>query len=103
VRPDQDYYEDNIDTFKEKKQVKARHILFMLAENASKEDEEKVKQKATAVLQQARAGRTSQSLPRNTEDRAGRKAAGIWGIFLRPNGQPLRCRLKLKKDESVTW
>jgi len=83
-----EYYEDNPDTFKEKKQVKARHILFMLAENASKEDEEKIRQKATSVLQQARQEQTSQSLQRRTPKiRAGKKTAGSGVFFPRPDGQ----------------
>jgi peptidyl-prolyl cis-trans isomerase D len=45
-----DYYEDHITAFTEKKQVRARHILFRLAENASKEDEKKVRAKALEVL-----------------------------------------------------
>ena len=97
-----DYYEDNIDTFKEKKQVKARHILFMLAENASKEDEEKVKQKATAVLQQARAGANfSELAKKNTEDPSGKENGGDLGYF--SPGQMVKpfedAALKLKKDE----
>ena len=77
-----DYYEDNLDTFKEKKQVKARHILFRLAENASKEEEEKVKQKATAVLQQARAGADFAELAKkNTEDPSGKESGGDLGYF----------------------
>jgi peptidyl-prolyl cis-trans isomerase D len=77
-----DYYEDNLDTFKEKRQVKARHILFMLAENASKEDEEKVKQKALSVLQQARAGADfSELAKKNTEDPSGKENGGDLGYF----------------------
>ena len=86
-----DYYEDNLDTFKEKSQVKARHILFMLAENASKEEEEKVKQKATALLQQVRAGADFAELAKkNTEDPSGKENGGDLGIlFCRPNGETL--------------
>jgi peptidyl-prolyl cis-trans isomerase D len=97
-----DYYEDNLDTFKEKKQVKARHILFMLAENASAEDEEKVKQKATAVLQQVRAGVNFAELAKkNTEDPSGKENGGDLGYF--SQGQMVKpfedAAFKLKKDE----
>lgn len=97
-----DYYEDNEDTFKEKKQVKARHILFMLAENASKEEEEKVTQKAAAVLQQARAGANFAELAKkNTEDPSGKDNGGDLGYF--SAGQMVRpfeeAAFKLKKDE----
>jgi len=97
-----DYYEDNLDTFKEKKQVKARHILFTLAENASAEDEEKVKQKATAVLQQVRAGADFAELAKkNTEDPSGKENGGDLGYF--SQGQMVKpfedAAFKLKKDE----
>ena len=97
-----DYYEDNLDTFREKKQVKARHILFMLAENASKEEEDKVKQKATAVLQQARAGADFGELAKkNTEDPSGKENGGDLGYF--SQGQMVKpfeeAAFKLKKDE----
>jgi peptidyl-prolyl cis-trans isomerase D len=97
-----EYYEDNLDTFREKKQVKARHILFMLAENASKEEEDKIKQKATAVLQQARAGADFGELAKkNTEDPSGKENGGDLGYF--SQGQMVKpfeeAAFKLKKDE----
>ncbi|MBP1741368.1 MAG: peptidylprolyl isomerase [Deltaproteobacteria bacterium] len=97
-----DYYEDNLDTFKEKKQVKARHILFRLAENASKEEEEKVRQKATSVLEQARAGSDFAELAKkNTEDPSGKENGGDLGYF--SPGQMVKpfedAAFKLKKDE----
>ena len=97
-----DYYEDNLDTFKEKKQVKARHILFMLAENASKEDEEKVKQKAMSVLQQARAGADFADLAKkHTEDPSGKENGGDLGYF--SAGQMVKpfedAAFRLKKEE----
>jgi peptidyl-prolyl cis-trans isomerase D len=97
-----DYYEDNLDTFKEKKQVKARHILFTLAENASKEDEEKIRQKATAVLEQARAGADfSELAKKNTDDPNGKENGGDLGYF--SSGQMIKpfedAAFKLKKDE----
>ena len=97
-----DYYEDNLDTFKEKKQVKARHILFRLAENASKEEEDKVKQKVTAVLQQARGGEDfSELAKKNTEDPSGKDNGGDLGYF--SAGQMVKpfedAAFKLKKDE----
>ncbi|MGE5842944.1 MAG: SurA N-terminal domain-containing protein [Deltaproteobacteria bacterium] len=97
-----DYYEDNLDTFKERKQVKARHILFMLAENASKEEEEKITQKATAVLQQLRAGADFAELAKkNTEDPSGKENSGDLGYF--SQGQMVKpfeeAAFKLKKGE----
>jgi peptidyl-prolyl cis-trans isomerase D len=97
-----DYYEDNLDTFKEKKQVKARHILFMLAENASKEEEDKIREKATSVLRQARAGADFGELAKkNTEDPSGKENGGDLGYF--SQGQMVKpfedAAFKLKKDE----
>ncbi len=97
-----EYYEDNVDTFKEKKQVKARHILFRLAENESKEDEDKVKQKATSVLLQARAGADfSELAKKHTEDPSGKENGGDLGYF--SAGQMVKpfedAAFKLKKGE----
>jgi len=97
-----DYYEDNLNTFKEKKQVKARHILFTLAENASKEEEERVKQKALSVLQQARAGVDFAELAKkHTEDPSGKENGGDLGYF--SAGQMVKlfedAAFKLKKEE----
>jgi peptidyl-prolyl cis-trans isomerase D len=97
-----EYYEDNLDTFKEKKQVKARHILFALPENASKEEEEKVKQKALSVLQQARAGADFAELAKkNTDDPSGKENGGDLGYF--SAGQMVKpfeeAAFKLKKGE----
>jgi peptidyl-prolyl cis-trans isomerase D len=97
-----DYYEDNLDTFKEKSQVKARHILFRVAENASKEEEEKVQQKATAVLQKARAGADFSELAKKyTEDPSGKENGGDLGYF--SAGQMVKpfedAAFKLKKGE----
>jgi peptidyl-prolyl cis-trans isomerase D len=97
-----DYYEDNLDTFKEKRQVKARHILLLLAENAAKEEEEKIKQKATSVLQQARTGADFAELAKkNTEDPSGKENGGDLGYF--SAGQMVKpfedAAFKLKKEE----
>jgi len=97
-----DYYEDNLDTFKEKKQVKARHILIKLAENASKEEEEKIRQKATSLLEQVRAGADfGERAKKNTEDPSGKENGGDLGYF--SQGQMVKpfedAAFKLKKGE----
>jgi len=97
-----EYYEDNLDSYKEKKQVKARHILFMVAENASKEEEEKVKQKALSVLNEARAGADFAELAKkHTEDPSGKENGGDLGYF--SSGQMVKpfedAAFKLKKEE----
>jgi peptidyl-prolyl cis-trans isomerase D len=97
-----EYYEDNLDTFKEKEQVKARHILFRVPQNASKEEEEKVKQKALAVLKEARAGANFAELAKKyTEDPSGKENGGDLGYF--SAGQMVKpfeeAAFKLKKGE----
>jgi peptidyl-prolyl cis-trans isomerase D len=62
------YYEDNIDSFKEPKSVKASHILFKLAEGATKDEENKVKEKAESILKKARAGEDFAKLAKEYSD-----------------------------------
>lgn len=51
-----EYYEYHPEAFREPKQVKVRHILFKLNQEAQGDEEDKVKQKARAVLEEARKG-----------------------------------------------
>jgi peptidyl-prolyl cis-trans isomerase D len=76
-----DYYEEYLDTFKEKKQVRARHILFKVPENASKEEEEKVKQKALEVLKKAKAGQNFAELAKKYSEGPTAKDGGDLGYF----------------------
>lgn len=97
-----EYYEDNLDSYKEKKQVKARHILFRVAEDAPKEEEERVKQKALSVLQEARAGANFAELAeKHTEDPSGKGNGGDLGYF--SSGQMVKsfedAAFQLKKGE----
>jgi peptidyl-prolyl cis-trans isomerase D len=97
-----DYYEDHISAFKEKKQVRARHILFRLSEKASKEEEEKVRDKALAVLKKAKEGENFAHLAETyTEDPGTKKEGGDLGYF--SSGQMVKpfedAAFKLKKGE----
>jgi peptidyl-prolyl cis-trans isomerase D len=97
-----DYYEDHIDAFKEKKQVRARHILFRLSENASKEEEEKVREKALAVLKKAKEGENFADLAKKySQDPGTKNEGGDLGYF--SSGQMVKpfedAAFKLKKGE----
>jgi peptidyl-prolyl cis-trans isomerase D len=76
-----DYYDEHIDTFSEKKQVEARHILFKLAENATKEEDEKVKEKAEEVLKKAKAGEDFAELAKKYSEGPTAKDGGELGYF----------------------
>ncbi|MFO7784278.1 MAG: SurA N-terminal domain-containing protein [Thermodesulfobacteriota bacterium] len=75
------YYEENLDRYKEKKQVKARHILFRLEQNASQEEEDKVKERALEVLQQAGSGEDFAELARTHSEGPTRDDGGELGYF----------------------
>jgi peptidyl-prolyl cis-trans isomerase D len=96
------YYEDNSDTFKEEKQIKARHILFYLAQDASEEMEKSVKEKATLVLEKAKAGEDFSRLAKEySEDTSTKENGGNLGYFQK--GQMVAAfedaAFNLKKDE----
>jgi len=52
----------NMDLFREKKQVKAKHILFKLSETAPQEEEAKIRDKALGVLKEQKRERIFLSL-----------------------------------------
>ena len=76
-----DFYEDNLEMFKVAKQVKASHILFKLDENAPAEVEKKVKDKAMAVLEEARSGRKFSELAKQYSEGPTRDKGGDLGYF----------------------
>ena len=82
------YYEDNQEMFKQEKQVKARHILFRLSDDASAEDEEKVKEKASTVLEKARSGQDFAELAREFSEGPTKEDGGDLGFF--PKGRMLK-------------
>ena len=96
-----DYYEDYIENFKQKKQVKARHILFKLARDASKEEEKKVREKASPVLEKARKGEDFIALAKEYSEGPTAKEGGDLGYF--SQGQMVKpfeeVAFKMKKGE----
>jgi len=76
-----DYYDENIDLFKEKRQVKVRHILFRLTQDASEEDENKVKGKALPVLKMAREGEDFAGLAKKYSEDPSKEGGGDLGYF----------------------
>ena len=84
--PDQqveDYYEDNRETFRQEKEVRARHILFKLEQNAQEEEEEKVVEKATMVLEKARKGDDFADLAKQYSEGPTAPKGGDLGFFSR--------------------
>ena len=75
------YYEYNINTFIEPKQVKARHILFKLKQDASEEDEKKVKEKANAVLEKVGKGKDFALLAGKYSEGPTKSKGGDLGFF----------------------
>jgi peptidyl-prolyl cis-trans isomerase D len=80
------YYEYNVETFKELKQVRARHILFKVKEGASEDEEKGVREKAKAVLEEAKKGADFAELAKkHSEDLSNKKQGGDLGYF--PSGR----------------
>ena len=95
------YYEDKIGMFKQKEQVRARHILFKLEEAASKEDEKRVKEKALSALKEAQEGKDFADLAKKHSEGPTGKDGGDLGYFFR--GQMVKpfeeAAFKMKKGE----
>ncbi|MBN2124465.1 MAG: SurA N-terminal domain-containing protein [Deltaproteobacteria bacterium] len=82
------HYEENLEAFKEERQVKARHILFKLDEDASEEEAVKVRERAAAVLGEARKGGDFAALAKKHSEGPTREDGGDLGYFAR--GQMLK-------------
>lgn len=77
----EDYYEDNEEIFGQEKEVRARHILFKLDRNAAEEEEEKVREKATMVLEKARKGEDFVNLAKKYSEGPTAPKGGDLGYF----------------------
>ena len=70
------YYEDHPEQFEKKAEVKARHILFRLPEDASEEQEAQAREKALKVLEEARGGADFAELAKEHSQEPGAKERG---------------------------
>ena len=77
----EDYYEFGIDAFSQPKQIRARHILFKLGQDASPEQVETVRQKANKVLEEARKGTNFDALARKYSEGPTKETGGDLGYF----------------------
>ncbi len=95
------FYEYNNEAYSQPKQVKARHILFMLGEDALKEAEDKVKKVAKEVLAKARQGEDFATLAKKHSEGPTKSKGGDLGYFKRGQMAPPfeEAAFKLKKDE----
>jgi peptidyl-prolyl cis-trans isomerase D len=77
-----DYYEYNPERFKEQKQVRARHILFRVPPDASKEAEAVIKDKALEILKRAQHGEDFSLLAKKySQDTSNASKGGDLGYF----------------------
>ncbi|MBW2310012.1 MAG: SurA N-terminal domain-containing protein [Deltaproteobacteria bacterium] len=77
-----DYYEYNPERFKEQRQVKARHILFKVPPDASKEAEAEIKDKALEILKRAQHGEEFAELAKKySQDASNASNGGDLGYF----------------------
>jgi peptidyl-prolyl cis-trans isomerase D len=77
-----DYYEYNPERFKEHRQVKARHILFSVPPDASKEAEAEIKDKALEILKRAQQGESFSELAKKySQDTSNASTGGDLGYF----------------------
>jgi peptidyl-prolyl cis-trans isomerase D len=97
----EDYYEDNEEMFRKEKEVRARHILFRLDRNAQEEEEKKVREKATMVLEKARKGDDFANLAKQYSEGPTAPKGGDLGYFSRGRmAKPFEeASFKLKQGE----
>jgi peptidyl-prolyl cis-trans isomerase D len=77
-----DYYEASKDQYFEPKKVCARHILFRVSPDASKDEVEKIKKKAERVLEQIKKGANFAKLAKKySDDKATAVKGGDLGCF----------------------
>lgn len=83
------YYEDHASDYRKEGQVRARHILFELRQDASDSETAKVKQEAQKVLEEARKGRDFEDLARkHSADPTVKENGGDLGFFTREQMVP---------------
>lgn len=75
------YYEKNSDILKSDEEVRVRHILFLVPQEANREKLEKVKTRAEAVLKLAREGKDFEALAKKYSEGPSASAGGDLGYF----------------------
>ena len=75
------YYEFNIEAYSQPKQVKARHILFKMAKDATETEEKEVREKAQSVLEKARQGKDFAGLAEKYSEGPSKSRGGDLGYF----------------------
>jgi len=97
----QSFYEYNNAAYNQPRQVKARHILFTLVPEASKEAEEKVRKGAEVVLTKARKGEDFAKLAAEYSDDPSKSKGGDLGFFAKGQMVPAfeEVAFNLKKGE----
>lgn len=75
------YYEQNLEQFRTERSVRARHILFRLAEDAPADEEKKIRDRAQFVLDKARGGTDFAALAREFSQDPSGPAGGDLGWF----------------------
>jgi peptidyl-prolyl cis-trans isomerase SurA len=77
----QEAYKEQQDRFRVAGEVTVSHILFLVPENGSAEEDAKAKQRAEAVLQQLRAGGDFAQLAQQYSEGPSAQNAGLLGTF----------------------
>lgn len=78
-----DFYNSNTDKFQVPEQVKARHILFKVAQDAKEEEVNKAKAKAEKVLAEAKKGADFAQLAKENSEGPTKEKGGDLGFFSR--------------------
>jgi peptidyl-prolyl cis-trans isomerase D len=83
------YYEDNIKQYYREKEVKARHILFKVNQEAPQEEVQKVSAEAQKVLDEAKKGKDFAELAKKySQDEGTAKSGGELGYFSAKKMEP---------------
>jgi peptidyl-prolyl cis-trans isomerase D len=77
------YYEYHVEAFAEPDQVKARHILLKVPEEATEDEERAVRNRAKAILEEARGGKDFAALAEKYSEGPTRSKGGDLGYFSR--------------------
>jgi peptidyl-prolyl cis-trans isomerase C len=83
ARDVQTFYDQHKDKYVEEEQMRARHILIRVAQQASPEDEATLKNKADGALKRAKTGEDFATLAKELSDDGSKENGGDLGFFPR--------------------